>query len=134
MLKSLPRFVKEPSGSPKKRGCLFLQEAPKALKSHPALFQRRTARDGKPLPALFLPKFRLYMVGLQNLRRQLLYGTEIPDGVLLALSVLHLNVDMLRVFLQNIPLLIILQDLQMLLKLAKKCFLTHTSCPPLKIC
>ena len=104
------------------------------MKSHPALFQSRASRDGKPLPALFFPEFRLYMVGLQNLRRQLLYGAKIPDGVLLTLPVLYLNVNMLRIFLQNVTLLIILQDLQMLLKLIKKCFLTHTSCPPLKIC
>ena len=69
------------------------------------------------------------MVGLQNLRRQLLHRPEISDGFLLGHTVLYLHIDMLGIFIQNVLLLPFLQHLQMSRKLCQKCFLTHCSSP-----
>ena len=58
-------------------------------------------------------KFRLHVVGFQNLGSQLLNAAKIADRFLFAQPALHLHINMLGVLFQNILLFLIFKDEEM---------------------
>ena|SRR5699024_10500133 len=130
----MARAVEKSSDSAAQRFQLFLQKCADSPELFLPVFQIHAADSRKPFLSSALSEFRLYVIGLQNLRRQLSHRPEIPNRLFLTLSVLYLDINMLFIFFQNILLLLIFQNLQIAAQFFQKCLFTHMPCPPLKIC